>query len=79
MWGVGPKLNIFDISSPTSIKDGATVLSNNNIEWYQTAAAGCAAADVVAGASADGFKIYIYYFDHNCGVIGGYVADCIDI
>jgi Na+-translocating ferredoxin:NAD+ oxidoreductase RnfD subunit len=36
-------------------------------------------ADVVAGASADGFKIYIYYFDHNCGVIGGYVADCIDI
>ena len=79
MWGVGPKLNVFDISSPTSIKDGATVLSNNSIEWYQTAAAGCAAADVVAGASADGFKIYIYYFDHNAGVIGGYVADCIDI
>jgi hypothetical protein len=79
MWDVGPKLNVFDISSPTSIKDGATVLSNNNIEWYQTAASGCAAADVVAGASADGFKIYIYYFDHNCGVIGGYVADCIDI
>lgn len=79
MWGIGPKLNVFDISSPTSIKDGATVLSNNNIEWYQTAAAGCAAADVVAGASADGFKIYIYYFDHNAGVIGGYVADCIDI
>jgi hypothetical protein len=79
MWGVGPKLNIFDISSPTSIKDGTTVLSNNSIEWYQTAASGCAAADVVAGASADGFKIYIYYFDHNCGVIGGYVADCIDI
>ena len=79
MWGVGPKLNVFDISSPTSIKDGTTVLSNNSIEWYQTAAAGCAAADVVAGASADGFKIYIYYFDHNAGVIGGYVADCIDI
>ena len=79
MWGVGPKLNIFDISSPTSIKDGSTVLSNNAIEWYQTAAAGCAAADVVAGVSADGFKIYIFYFDHNAGVIGGYVADCIDI
>lgn len=79
MWGVGPKLNVFDISSPTSIKDGTPVLSNNNIEWYQTAASGCAAADVVAGASADGFKIYIFYYDHNCGVIGGYVADCIDI
>lgn len=79
MWGVGPKLNIFDITSPTSIKDGTTVLSNSNIEWYQTAAAGCAAADVVAGASADGFKIYIFYYDHNAGVIGGYVADCINI
>ena len=79
MWGVGPKLNVFDITSPTSIKDGTTVLSNSNIEWYQTAAAGCAAADVVAGASADGFKIYIFYYDHNAGVIGGYVADCINI
>lgn len=79
MWGVGPKLSVFDITSPTSIKDGKTVLANHNIEWYQTAAAGCAAADVVAGASADGFKIYIFYYDHNAGVIGGYVADCIDI
>ena len=79
MWGVGPKLNVFDITSPTSIKDGTTVLSNSNIEWYQTAAAGCAAADVVAGASADGFKIYIFYYDHNAGGIGGYVADCINI
>lgn len=79
MWGVGPKLNVFDITSPTSIKDGTAVLSNSSIEWYQTAAAGCAAADVVAGASADGFKIYIFYYDHNAGVIGGYVADCINI
>lgn len=79
MWGIGPKLNIFDTTSPTSIKDGMPVVSNNSIEWYQTAAAGCAAADVVAGISPDGFKIYIYYYDHNCGVIGGYVADCIDI
>ena len=79
MWGVGPKLNVFDITSPTSIKDGTPVLANNEIEWFQTAAAGCAAADVVAAPSADGFKIYIYYFDHNCGVLGGYVADCIDI
>lgn len=79
MWGVGPMLHVFDTTSPTAIKDGTPVLANNAIEWFQTAAAGCAAADVVAAPSADGFKIYIYYFDHNCGVLGGYVADCIDI
>lgn len=79
MWGCGPQLRVFDISTPTSIKDGTPVMANENIEWYQTAAAGCAAADVVMAPSADGFKVYIYYFDHNAGVIGGYVADCIDI
>ena len=75
MWGVGPMLHVFDTTSPTAIKDGTPVLANNAIEWFQTAAAGCAAADVVAAPSADGFKIYIYYFDHNCGGLGGYVAE----
>lgn len=79
MWGAGPRLNIYDVSSPTSIKTGIPVLSNNEIDWYQTADAGCAAGDVVMAPSADGFKVYVYYYDHNCGVIGGYVADCIDM
>ena len=79
MWGAGPMLNVYDVSSPTSIKDGKPVISNNNIDWYQTADAGCAAADVVMAPSADGFKVFIYYYDHNCGVIGGYSADCIDM
>lgn len=79
MWGCGPHLRVFDISTPSSIKDGMTVLENTAIEWYQTAAQGCAAADVIMAPSTDGFKVYIYYFDHNAGVIGGYVADCIDI
>lgn len=79
MWGCGPHIRIFDISTPGSIKDGVTVMENTSIEWYQTAAQGCAGADVIMAPSADGFKVYIYYFDHNAGVIGGYVADCIDI
>lgn len=79
MWGCGPHIRVFDISAPGSIKDGMTVLENTAIEWYQTAAQGCAAADVIMAPSTDGFKVYIYYFDHNAGVIGGYVADCIDI
>lgn len=78
MWGCGPILSIFDISSPTSIKSGNTVLSQS-IDWFQTAEAGCAAGDVIVAVSADGFKLYVYYFDHNCGVIGGYSADCIKL
>lgn len=79
MWGIGPQLRLFDVSTPTSIKDGAMVISDTNIEWFQTAAAGCAAGDVIMAPSADGFKVYIFYYDHNAGVIGGYVADCINI
>ncbi|MBE6217280.1 MAG: DUF5018 domain-containing protein [Bacteroidales bacterium] len=79
MWGAGPRLNVFDVTSPTSIKEGKPVLSNNELEWFQKADAGCAAGDVVMAPSADGFKVYIYYYDHNCGVLGGYVADCIDM
>lgn len=79
MWGIGPQLRVFDATTPTSIKEGAPVIADTAIEWFQTAAAGCAAADVVMASSADGFKAYIYYFDHNAGVIGGYVADCIDM
>lgn len=79
MWGVGPMLTVFDITTPTSISKGIPVLANSSIEWFQTAAAGCAAADVVMAPSADGFKVFIFYFDHNCSVIGGYSADCINI
>lgn len=79
MWGCGPQLRVFDVSTPTSIKDGKPVIANDAIEWFQTAASGCAAADVIMAPSVDGFKVFIYYFDHNAGVIGGYVADSIDI
>lgn len=75
-WGCGPILSVYDISSPTSIKSGNAVLSQE-IDWYQTAAPGCPAGDAIVAV--DGFKIYIYYFDHNCGVIGGYSADCIKL
>lgn len=79
MWGIGPMLRVWDASDPKSIKDATPVVADTAIEWYQTGYQGCASADVVMGASADGFKVYIFYFDHNASTIGGYVADCIDI
>lgn len=77
MWGAGPKLYLYDMANPNSIVSNDAVLANDSIEWYQQAAAGCAAGDVLIAPSADGFMLYIYYYDHNCGVIGGYSADCI--
>ena len=79
MWGIEPQLRIWDASDPKAIKDAAPIIENHSTEWFQTGYQGCAAADVVMGASADGFKVYIYYWDHNASVIAGFVADCIDI
>ena len=36
-----------------------------------------ASGDVVLAPSADGFMLYVYYYDHNSQVLGGYSADCI--
>lgn len=80
-WSCGPQLRVFDITSPTSIKDGTPVLKNEALEYelpgsYVT---NYSAADVIMAPSADGFKVFIFYFDHHSGIIGGYVADCIKI
>lgn len=82
-WGMGPQLFLYDVNDKSRLVGNdvgsvpALVLSNQNIEWYQRADAAVASGDVVMAPTADGFKLYIYYYDHNSGVIGGYVADCI--
>ena len=79
MWGIEPQLRIWDASDPKAIKDTDPIICDKSKQWFQTGYQGCASADVVLGASADGFKVYIYYFDHNASVVTGFVADCIDI
>ena len=36
-----------------------------------------ACADTILAPSADGYMLYIYYYDHFSGMIGGYSLDCI--
>ena len=79
MWGIEPQIRIWDASDPKAFKDADPIMEHYSAEWFQTGYQGCAAADVIMGASADGFKVYIYYWDHNASVIAGFVADCIDI
>lgn len=81
-WGIGPRLYVYDITNPAGVSGdfettGALVMSNTGIAWYQTGDYSVAAGDVLIAPSADGFMLYIYYYDHNSQVIGGYSADCI--
>lgn len=73
-WGTAPMLYLFNITDPAS---PVIELAKESIAWYQTGTNGIASGDVVISPSADGFKVYVYYYDHNAQAVGGYVADCI--
>lgn len=82
-WGMGPQLYIYNVTdmskfTGTSVTDLACLdLAFGNIEWYQQGTNGTASGDVCMAPSADGYQLYIYYYDHNSQVIGGYSLDCI--
>lgn len=82
-WGMGPQLYLYNVNDRskfegTSVTNLACLeLTNQNIPWYQIGSYSVASGDVVIAPSADGFKLYIYYYDHNSQVVGGYVTDCI--
>lgn len=82
-WGYGPGLFLFNVNdmsrfTGSDVRDVACLeLANSAVEWYQKSAYSVASGDVVVAPSANGFNLYIYYYDHNSGVIGGYSADCI--
>jgi hypothetical protein len=81
-WGIGPRLYLYDVTNPASLSGdfgdtGALVMSNTSIGWFQTGSYAIASGDVVLAPSADGFMLYVYYYDHNSQVLGGYSADCI--
>lgn len=78
-WGQNPGLYIYDISTPASIKAADPVVKNMSITQYnaQNAEDSNASGDVVISQSADGFKMFVYYFDHYAQTIGGYSVNCI--
>lgn len=85
-WGGIPVLYLYNVNDPSAL-DGefnaapGLVLSTEDmpIETANVVNAGdtMSCGDVLITQSADGFKIFIYYYDHYCGAIGGFVADCI--
>ena len=78
-WGQWPGLYIYDISTPATIGIADPVVMNQQLAQYNSknAAESNACGDVVISYSADGFKMFVYYFDHYAQAIGGYSVNCI--
>ncbi len=78
-WGRGPQLHLYDVTDPAA---PSLILSNDAVEWFQSASyseENGASGDVVICPSTDGYRTYIYYYDHHSQAIGAYVADCFKI
>lgn len=82
-WGMGPQLYLYNVSNMdkftgNDITDVACLeIANSNVDWFQVGSFSVASGDVVIAPSADGYKLYLYYYDHNSQAFGGYTADCI--
>ena len=61
--------------------DASLIFSNTSIKAYQVGSNSStgAAGDVILCPTADGYRIYMYFYDYHCQSIGAYVADCIKI
>ena len=78
-WEIRPKLRLYDATDPSAVR---LLLGNDNLSIFQKGARNeptGASGDVVLVPSVDGYRMYLYYYDHHTQVIGAYVADCFEI
>lgn len=85
-WWPGPQLYVYDITSGSL--QGDNIWNSPGLVFsmpymydkqYNTGAqdGNGACGDVILAPSADGYMLYIYYYDHYSQMIGGYSLDCI--
>ncbi len=75
-WGYGPRLYLYEVSSPDS---PSRLLANESIGWYNKGDYSPdygACGDVVMVPTTDGYRMYVYYYDHHSQAIGAFVSDC---
>ncbi len=78
-WDIRPRLRLYDATDPSGVRK---LMGNDNLAIFQKGARNeptGASGDVVLVPSADGYRMYLYYYDHHTQVIGAYVADCFEI
>ena len=84
-WWPGPQLYMYDITSGSlseriyNSPQLAFSIPFMYNEQYQTGSndGPGACGDAILAPSADGYMLYVYYYDHLCQMIGGYSLDCI--
>jgi len=85
-WWPGPQLYVYDITSGSLQGDNiwnspGLVFSKPfmyNLQYNTGGHDGNGACgDVILAPSADGYMLYIYYYDHYAQMLGGYSLDCI--
>ena len=85
-WWPGPQLYMYDIT--TGSLQGDNIWNSPGLVFslpymydlqYNTGAhdGNGACGDVILAPSADGYMLYVYYYDHYSQMIGGYSLDCI--
>ncbi len=78
-WDIRPRIHFYDTTDPSSAR---VLMANDSISIFQKGATDSevgAAGDVVLVPSADGYRLYLYYYDHHAQALGAYVADCFEI
>lgn len=78
-WDIRPRLHFYEVTDPSSVM---SLFANDYMKIYQKGATDPevgAAGDVALVPSADGYRLYVYYYDHHAQAIGAYVADCFEI
>ena len=83
-WELQPSIWLYDITDPSTVsgnyQDSPSLVAYNSWITYfnaSNAEGTVSSGDVVMAASPDGFKAFVYYYDHYAGTIGGYSADCV--
>ena len=85
-WWPGPQLYVYDITSGSL--QGENIWNSPGLVFskpfmynlqYNTGGhdGNGACGDVILAPSADGYMLYIYYYDHYSQMLGGYSLDCI--
>lgn len=85
-WELQPSFWLYDIGDPASVsgeyQSSSSIVTYNSWITYFNGANNAgnetvSSSDVVIAQSKDGLRIYVFYYDHYAGTIGGYSADCV--
>ncbi len=80
-WG-SPYIYLYDMGDPAmsgTFEATTSLIISNKLTGYNSVNedSSLSSGDVLIAPSPDGFKVFVFYYDHYTGAIGGYSADCV--